>query len=488
MKKSSQGGDDAWPSSGYLNLWVCNLGSQLLGYAQFPGGSSSTDGVVVLYSSVGSLTTPGTASPYNYGRTATHEVGHWLNLYHIWGDDGTSCSGSDLVADTPNQADENYGCPTFPTVSCSNGPNGDMFMNYMDYTNDACMNMFTSGQTARAQALFATGGARYSLLSSQGCIAPVPVNCGTPSGLSATGITQTAAIISWGAVTNATSYNAQYKLSTSSTWTTVATSATSLALSGLTAGSTYNYQVQAICPAGSGNYSAASSFTTTSAAGTCSNSYESNNSISAAKSITVNTDINSMIGTSGDNDYFKFSNTSSQKNIYVTLTGLQADYDLRLYKSNGSLLATSQNDGTAGEGIKYNNAPVGTYYARVYGYNGAYSASWCYTLRASISSTAFKFSEEGANTSYKLSDVQYNLYPNPSTGLVTLDMNFEDDMSRVNVRVYDMLGQELRSFEYNDVSGNLKTSIDMNDAANGIYHVVITTPSGKEAKKIILHR
>lgn len=167
VKHNNSGGDDAWPAASYLNIWVCNLGGSLLGYAQFPGGASATDGVVINYTAFGST---GTAqSPYNLGRTATHEIGHWLNLYHIWGDDNGSCSGSDNVNDTPNQGSEHYGCPTFPSVSCSNGPNGDMFMNYMDYTDDACMNMFTNGQYARSSALFASGGARSSLLSSLGC-------------------------------------------------------------------------------------------------------------------------------------------------------------------------------------------------------------------------------------------------------------------------------------------------------------------------------
>lgn len=165
-----------WNRNSYLNIWTVVFGggdAGTLGYAQFPGGTANTDGVVLSYTSVGSLATPFPGSaPYNKGRTATHEVGHWLNLYHIWGDDGTACTGSDQVADTPNQADENYGCPAFPQVSCSNGPNGDMFMNYMDYTDDACMYMFTEGQKTRAQALFATGGSRAALLNSAGCIAP----------------------------------------------------------------------------------------------------------------------------------------------------------------------------------------------------------------------------------------------------------------------------------------------------------------------------
>ncbi|HMX41847.1 MAG TPA: zinc metalloprotease, partial [Saprospiraceae bacterium] len=148
MKFYSSGGLDAWNRDKYLNIWVCNLSGGILGFATFPGGAANVDGVVITTTGFG---TNGTATaPFNKGRTATHEVGHWLNLYHIWGDDGTGCTGTDQVADTPNQADENYGCPVFPQVSCSNGPNGDMFMNYMDYTDDACMYMFTAGQKTRS--------------------------------------------------------------------------------------------------------------------------------------------------------------------------------------------------------------------------------------------------------------------------------------------------------------------------------------------------
>ena len=167
VKYTSKGGLNAWNSAKYLNLWVCNLGGGLLGYAQFPGGAAATDGVVILYSAFGNTGT--VAAPYNTGRTATHEVGHWLNLRHIWGDDLGACTGSDLVTDTPNQASENYGCPTYPHVTCSNGTAGDMFMNYMDYTNDACMNLFTTGQKTRMKALFTAGGLRAAITTSVGC-------------------------------------------------------------------------------------------------------------------------------------------------------------------------------------------------------------------------------------------------------------------------------------------------------------------------------
>jgi hypothetical protein len=164
VKSTARGGDDAIDATHNLNMWACPLGQGLLGYAQFPGGSVKTDGVVILYSAFGSRSKcpSGTyISSYDLGRSATHEVGHWMNLRHIWGDDGGSCSGSDLVDDTPNQASENYGCPSFPHVSCSNS--GDMSMNYMDYTDDACMYMFSKGQQTRALAVFAAGGPRAAL-------------------------------------------------------------------------------------------------------------------------------------------------------------------------------------------------------------------------------------------------------------------------------------------------------------------------------------
>jgi len=154
IKSTETGGASPWPTESYLNMWVAPAihsgANQLLGYAQFPGGPAATDGVVMLNSAFG---TSGTAAaPFNQGRTATHEIGHWLNLFHIWGDDGTGCNGTDEVADTPNAAGPNFGSPEFPHVTCNNAPDGDMFMNYMDYTDDAAMFMFTEGQVSRIQA------------------------------------------------------------------------------------------------------------------------------------------------------------------------------------------------------------------------------------------------------------------------------------------------------------------------------------------------
>jgi hypothetical protein len=157
MKLSSQGGIDATDPATTLNIWVCTLSNSILGYAQFPGGPLATDGVVILNTGFG--TTGTAAAPFNLGRTATHEVGHWLNLRHIWGD--ATC-GNDQVGDTPQHNTANYGCPAYPHLSTCTGTPVEMTMNYMDYTNDACMYMFSAGQKSRMAATFVAGGPRNS--------------------------------------------------------------------------------------------------------------------------------------------------------------------------------------------------------------------------------------------------------------------------------------------------------------------------------------
>jgi hypothetical protein len=159
MKRSSRGGINPTSPTTTLNMWVCNLSSGYLGYAQFPGGSSSTDGVVIDNNAFGKGNYP-LYTQFNLGRTATHEVGHYFNLRHIWGDQ--TC-GNDQVGDTPTHNTSNGGCPSYPHYSTCSGTPIEMTMNYMDYTNDVCMYMFTAGQAVRMQATYAVGGPRASL-------------------------------------------------------------------------------------------------------------------------------------------------------------------------------------------------------------------------------------------------------------------------------------------------------------------------------------
>lgn len=166
MKYAAKMGTDAWDTKSYLNIWVCKL-DNVAGYSSVIGGAAENDGIVLDF---GAFDTNGISAATNMGKTAVHEVGHWLGLKHLWGDD---YCGDDGIADTPKQSGYNVGCPSGVLISCGNGTNGDMYMNYMDFTNDACINMFTLGQKARMLSLFNAGGVRNSLVTSKGLDAPL---------------------------------------------------------------------------------------------------------------------------------------------------------------------------------------------------------------------------------------------------------------------------------------------------------------------------
>ena len=633
VKSSSTGGSNAWPSNQYLNIWVCNMSGGILGYAQFPGGAAATDGVVIGYTCFG---TTGTAqAPFNKGRTATHEVGHWLNLRHIWGD--ATC-GNDLVSDTPVHNTSNYGCPSHPR-SNSCGTSAEMFMNYMDYVDDACMQMFSNGQKARMQALFVSGGARASLATSPGCsgttgggstpaycaatgsntqyewISNVKFNtinntstgsggysnftsistivnkgtaytltltpafagtayteyfnvyidyngdldfadagelvysspgttaavnasvtiptsaitgnvrmrvmmkdgaitgpcesftygevedytlsiqagttgttCGVPAGLTNSSVGTTTASLSWGAVTGATNYTVQYKKSTATTWTSVTTTTANYNLTALSSSTTYNWQVRTNCSSGSSAYTVGPNFTTQAAISTsCTDSYETNNTFSTAKSISANANISALLNTSTDIDWFKFSNALTAKNIRVTLSNLPGDYDLRLYNSAGTLLYTSANGGNTVEQIKYNNAPVGTYYIRVYGYNSAFNASSCYTLRADISSTAFKLNGQEGDILGETEASFFEVYPNPTKGFFNYKIDSQITGS-YSVSVKDSYGRVVYHEKINKEDQLFESTINLENFSDGIYFVVLDNGSKIETVKLLINR
>lgn len=158
MKSSAQMGDDPWDSRKYLNIWVCQM-DKFAGYSTVPGSDAKLDGIVIGLAAFGAGQ-----------KTIIHEMGHWMGLKHIWGDE---YCGDDGVDDTPKQASYTVGCPNTVRVTCGNSPTGDMYNNYMDFTNDGCMNLFTKGQKARMQAVFASGSARNSLLYSAGLDKPL---------------------------------------------------------------------------------------------------------------------------------------------------------------------------------------------------------------------------------------------------------------------------------------------------------------------------
>ncbi len=576
IKYQSTGGMNAWPSSSYLNIWSANLSGSILGYAQFPGGPATTDGVVLLFSSIGSMIQQGTLPNFNLGRTATHEVGHWLNLMHIWGDDA-GCTGSDNVGDTPNQGTENYGCPSFPlTDGCSPSSPGVMFMNYMDYTDDACMNMFSSGQSTRMNALFANGGARVSISNSTGCQAPVISStcgvatglsfssvtasgatltwgtvsgavkyyvkykkssfsswsiissttnsktitnlssntlyqwqvqaicsmgggassvvstfttaaapaCGIPSSLSSSLISANGATLNWSAVGGAISYNIQYQVNGSGSWINTTSNTNSKSLTGLTNGTSYTFQVQAICASGTGSYSLTSSFITLFA--NCTDNNEPNDSYLTPAIVATNADISGQISMTTDADWFGFTTSAPNTKFMIVLSNLVKDYNIRLYNSSFAQIGFSLKTGTVNDTIKKNLTAAGTYYIKVFGNNGAYSATQCYNLRVNISNVNFRLADEMTNVeTIPLVQTDLTVFPNPIHDNLNVIFKTTNNQT-ATIRVYDMVGKIVRTIPLDAIEGENKLNIDFSEFHKGIYFVELIDSGNKITKKVIL--
>ncbi len=481
MKFSSKGGDDAWPAGDYLNIWVCNLTNNILGYAQLPGGKASTDGVVIKHSAFGTIGT--VKNPYNKGRTTVHEVGHWLNLNHIWGDDKGSCDGTDYVEDTPNQAKEHYGKPAFPQISCSS--TSDMFMNYMDYTNDEAMNMFSKGQAARMQALFEEGGARYSITNSQGLRQSDA--CADLKVFSATAISHSSVRVEWGAIGDK-EYTVELKdVETGTRFTQVSTSGQAL-FENLYAGRKFGIYVKPTCGGIIDNSLQAVKTIQTPLDQSCTGEVVGNNSRPFAELIMLDEQLRTTLD-KGDIDWYVFENSADKRNVRIELGGLTSDFDIDLYDEQGIRVARSRKAETNDELIRYNNAPVGKYYVKVYGYKGAYESRQCYTLNTTISDKAYKTEQEiNTDKPEEVAELESRAYPNPSNGNVTLDFHLVEEGQPLNIMVYDLMGRKVKDFEYNDASGAYSMNLEMQDLRAGVYNLVASHGDGKFNQRLVINR
>ncbi len=261
-------GDNNAQWSGYLNFYV-RPNTGYLGYAPL-GGSGNGDGVVIDAAAFGTGNGCGQVSansPYDLGRTVTHELGHYLLLDHIW---GNGCNTDDDVADTPSQASDNSGCPNFSTTSCGSR---DMHMNYMDYTNDACMYMFSAGQINRVEAYVNSSLSNLTNNAVNKCS-----EAGTGGGTGGGGTTSTCEVtaiastvsnitasqarINWNTIPDAVSHKLRYRKAGTTAWTEITTTQTTKVLTNLSAASTYQYQIRTQCPIGWTPYNSTSTFIT----------------------------------------------------------------------------------------------------------------------------------------------------------------------------------------------------------------------------------
>ena len=399
VKTIAGGGSRAWPTSDYLNIWVCNLTSGL-GWAYYPGTAPlpEYEGVVVGYQWFGNTTDP----QYNLGRTCTHEVGHYFNVLHPWGFGNSGACGNDFCFDTPrpagtNGTGPNFNCPTFPVVPTCPGETAqsEMFMNFMDYVDDACMNMFSQDQAVRMCATLAPGGPRASLLNSQGCQPPCTWGLyGIPW---ATSITSTSAVINWttptptGGGVTVTGFTVRYRIVGTQTWTTVfvpGPAVTSTTITGLTPLSNYEFDVQVACSGGGISGWAGLSTFSTPATVCAPDPFEPNNTLGTAFLLnTPGTTVWPYICPTTDVDIFQISNSYLTPDIMINMNVLPADYAMDLLDASGTIVATSVNPGLTPEVIFYQNGPVQTYYIRVYSQTGAFNPAAPYSLTYNLANS-----------------------------------------------------------------------------------------------------
>ena len=312
-----------------------------------------------------------------------------------------------------------------------------------------------------------------------------PPACGDPTGLSNTTPTETSTTVSWSAVSGAINYDVDYKTNAASSWTNAATGTTSgsVDLSGLTAGTLYNWRVRANCSEGSGNYVQAN-FTTAAPPVTCPGSYDvgANDNTTGAATIPLNTDVYGLINVRGDNDHYAFTITNGGT-ITISLTTLPADYQLALLNSGGNTLLSSTNSGTNNETINTTVTP-GTYYARVYPKsNGAFNASNCYTLKVQTGTASRNVNPELV----RVSENKFSVFPNPAGFNTNLAFNSKINGTSV-VTVINQLGSVVlkRTIAVNE--GDNVRKLDVSSLASGMYYIKIQSGTEIQTSKIVIRK
>jgi hypothetical protein len=307
-------------------------------------------------------------------------------------------------------------------------------------------------------------------------------DCPIPNGLAATDITETTSNLGWNPVSGATGYYVRYREILASDWIVLETmvSGTSLALSSLTSETAYEFQVRTDCFS---NYSYSCEFMTL--GGGCPDNYEPNETMGEAAAIPVNTDITALIGSYGDYDWFTFCTTGAAKNVTITLTNLPADYNIKLYKSNGTLIGSSSNTGTTDEIIVYNSNKTGTYYILVFGFQGAFDPVNCYTLQAATSSLNNKSADATGEISEKA--VPINVYPNPAKDLLNIEITSVTS-TKVHMDLISATGQTIISEVYDLQKGSNHYVLNLRSISNGLYVIHLIINDQAEFRKVLISK
>lgn len=477
VKKPSRGGFSPWNASKYLNIYVCLIGNGVLGYASFPGTPAEVDGVVIDVTAFG---TTGTARrPFNMGRTCVHEVAHWLNLYHIWGD---SACGDDYCSDTPTQKEAHHGDVTKVHYSnCSGTQTRDMSVNFMDYVNDASMLMFSNGQKTRMQGTL--NGVRASILTSDGCVPPVQIGCKVKN-IVISELKTTAATLSWNAISGTKTYTIDIKKTGATDWLSITTTNSSFTFSNLIANEFYAVRIKSDCA--TAEVSEEVRFSTRLAT-KGQDDYENNNVKAGAKEISSNTTISALIGDEKDVDWFMVKTTTGQANLNITLSTLAADYDVRVYDVNGKLLKTSNKKGLDNEGVSINTSVAATYFIQVYGYNNAFDSYNNYTLTTVAKANPFVIDdvfEYYNKTTRNVEEGAFQIYPNP----VVVDATFYFDAKKevnMTLQIVDLRGVVHFKTTQNIGKSTPSVSVDLSALPSGIYIATAEQGGVITSKKLV---
>ena len=476
VKKPAKGGVAPWNPSKYLNIYVCPIGNGVLGYASFPGAPVEADGVVIDVTAFG---TTGTARrPFNMGRTCVHEVGHWLSLYHIWGD---AACGDDRCSDTPTQKEAHYGDLTKAYYStCSGTQTRDMSMNFMDYVNDGSMLMFSNDQKTRMQATLE--GIRSSLLTSDGCVPPVQTGCAVKN-IVISELKTTAATFTWNQISGTKTYTIDIKKTGTTNWLSTTTSNPTYTFSNLAANEFYAVRIKSDCA--TAEFSELNFSTRLAAKGD--DDYENNNSKEQAKEIAANTTIIALIGNDKDVDWFKVKTTTGKPNLNIALTALAADYDVRVYDATGKQLKYSTNKGFDNESVSINSTVASTYFIQIYGYNNAFDAYANYTLTTITSGQKFQIDEvyEYFNQpSVSVEEGAFQIYPNP----VVVDATFYFDAKKdgkMTLQIADLRGVVYSKTVHSIGKSTPSVSVDLSALPSGIYIATAEQGGQIKSKKLI---
>jgi hypothetical protein len=427
------------------------------------GQTAFTDVVVTVTNTAGpfAVTSPNTNVTWTAGGSATV----------TWNVNGTNagsvnCQAVNILLSTD-------GGNTFPTVLLANTANdGSEVVSVPD----------VSGTNNRIK-VEAVGNIFFDISNSNFTIgAGTTTSCGDPTGLTSSSVAQNSATVSWIAVSGATSYAVDYKATSSSTWTSAgaATTATSVNLTGLTAGITYDWRVVATCSSTSGSPVQAQ-FTTTSSGGgaTCpgASDISTNGTTGGAATIDLNTDVFGTISARGDIDHYKFV-INGGGTITVSLTTLPADYQLSLLNSSGTVIQSSTNSGTADESISA-TVLAGTYYAKVYPKsNGAFNATTCYTLRVSTG-TATRMS----NSIYVSSPLF--IAPNPTRSRANLSFTLATAGSGT-LSVINQTGTVVLKRTLGLNAGDNSKELDFSSLPAGIYFVRLQAAGNTQTTKLVI--